>query len=78
MLDRAEAKDGRVLSCCCKGPGTTQILQLKQGEEVALSSEGVCELRLAEEHQSIEPDALGVYNNYPPLERVPPPYYSSW
>ncbi|RFU76132.1 beta-lactamase superfamily domain-containing [Trichoderma arundinaceum] len=77
MLDRTEARQRRV-SSSRRAPKTTQMLDLNQGEEVTLTSEGVWELACTSRHRSAVPDALGVVNNVPRMNRVPSPYYLSW
>ncbi|KAL6824030.1 hypothetical protein V8C40DRAFT_279841 [Trichoderma camerunense] len=62
MLDRAEAKERRA-SSSRYAPRSTQILDLYQGEEVTLTSDGVCELDPLSQHQRAVPDALGLFNS---------------
>ncbi|PNP53923.1 hypothetical protein THARTR1_05610 [Trichoderma harzianum] len=62
MLDRAEARERRA-SSSRYAPRSTHILDLYQGEEVTLTSDGVCELDPLSQHQRAVPDALGVLNS---------------
>ncbi|UKZ77653.1 hypothetical protein TrVFT333_005377 [Trichoderma virens FT-333] len=62
MLDRAEARERRA-SSSGYAPRITQTLDLDQGEEVTLTSDGVREFGHPSQHQSLGPDALGLFNN---------------
>ncbi|KAL7959990.1 hypothetical protein V8C34DRAFT_93792 [Trichoderma compactum] len=62
MLDRAEVRERRA-SSSRYAPTSTQILDLYQGEEVTLTSDGVCELDPLSQHQRAVPDALGLFHS---------------
>lgn len=65
MLERAETAEKRGPSSCKTLMHSTRILDMSRGEEVTLTSDGVCDVSPVWQHQGSTPDALGLLSNVP-------------